>query len=61
MNERPRLLTEAETERREAETTAEIIRDKAMSDARILENRFVHISTLPILEGDSLFLDQSPY
>ena len=39
LNERPRLLTEAETEKREAETQAEIIKDKANSDARILQNK----------------------
>ncbi|KAK3082892.1 hypothetical protein FSP39_008218 [Pinctada imbricata] len=39
LNERPRLLTEAETLKREAETTAEIIKDKAESDARILMNK----------------------
>lgn len=38
-NERPRLLTEAETKRREANTTRTIILDKAYSDARILESR----------------------
>ncbi|KAJ8320463.1 hypothetical protein KUTeg_002050 [Tegillarca granosa] len=38
LNERPRLLTEAGTEKREAETQAEIIIDKANSDARILQN-----------------------
>lgn len=38
-NERPRLLTEAETQKREAETQAKIIIDKAESDARILANR----------------------
>ena len=38
-NERPRLITEAETEKREAETQAQIIKDKADSDARILANR----------------------
>lgn len=36
-NERPRLLTEAETVKREANTTAQIITDKAESEARILE------------------------
>ncbi|XP_021354142.1 uncharacterized protein LOC110450764 isoform X2 [Mizuhopecten yessoensis] len=41
LNERPRLLTEADTGKREAETQAEIIKDKAMSEARILENRAV--------------------
>ncbi|KAL3854870.1 hypothetical protein ACJMK2_014109 [Sinanodonta woodiana] len=39
LSERPRLLTEAETAKREAETQAQIIIDKAYSDARILENR----------------------
>ncbi|XP_046330071.1 uncharacterized protein LOC124113655 [Haliotis rufescens] len=39
VNERPRLLTEAKTERREAETQAQIILDKARSEARILENQ----------------------
>ena len=43
LNERPRLLTEAETEKREAETQAEIIKDKADSDARILNNRCCRI------------------
>jgi hypothetical protein len=43
-NERPRLITEAETEKREAETQAQIIKDKADSDARILANRYNHIS-----------------
>ncbi|XP_053385379.1 uncharacterized protein LOC123539069 [Mercenaria mercenaria] len=38
-NERPRLITEAETEKREANTTAQIILDKANSDARILKAR----------------------
>lgn len=38
-NERPRLITEAETEKREANTTAQIILDKANSDARILQAR----------------------
>ncbi|XP_063411792.1 uncharacterized protein LOC134694680 [Mytilus trossulus] len=38
-NERPRLLTEAETQIREAETQAKIIIDKADSAARILANR----------------------
>lgn len=37
LNERPRLLTEAETVRREANTTAAIIIDKAESEARILQ------------------------
>lgn len=37
LNERPRLLTEAETVKREANTTAQIITDKAESEARILE------------------------
>ncbi|XP_052080290.1 uncharacterized protein LOC127718334 [Mytilus californianus] len=40
-NERPRLLTEAETQKREAETNAKIIIDKAESDTRILANRAV--------------------
>ena len=39
LNERPRLITEAETIRREANTTAQIILDKANSDARILQTR----------------------
>lgn len=39
LNERPRLLTEAETAKREAETQAEIIKNKAESDARILTNK----------------------
>lgn len=38
-NERPRLLTEADTQIREAETQAKIIIDKADSAARILANR----------------------
>ncbi|XP_063411692.1 uncharacterized protein LOC134694593 [Mytilus trossulus] len=38
-NERPRLLTEATTKQREAETQAKIIIDKAESDARILANK----------------------
>ncbi|KAH3814564.1 hypothetical protein DPMN_143066 [Dreissena polymorpha] len=38
-NERPRLLTEAMTKYREANTTAEILIDKAESEARILQNR----------------------
>ncbi|XP_071149905.1 uncharacterized protein [Mytilus edulis] len=38
-NERPRLLTEAQTKKREAETQARIIVDKAESDARILSNK----------------------
>ncbi|CAG2252236.1 unnamed protein product [Mytilus edulis] len=38
-NERPRLLTEATTKLREAETQAKIIIDKAESDARILANK----------------------
>lgn len=41
LNERPRLLTEADTGKREAETQAEIIKDKASSEARILENRAI--------------------
>lgn len=41
LNERPRLLTEADTGKREAETQAEIIIDKANSEARILQNRAV--------------------
>ncbi|XP_060065622.1 uncharacterized protein LOC132545958 [Ylistrum balloti] len=41
LNERPRLLTEADTGKREAETQAQIIKDKANSDARILENRAI--------------------
>lgn len=36
-NERPRLLTEAETLKKEANTTAQIIIDKAESQARILQ------------------------
>lgn len=38
-SERPRLLTEAQTKKREAETQAKIIVDKAESDARILANK----------------------
>lgn len=38
-NERPRLITEANTTRREAESEADIILNKARSDARILQNR----------------------
>lgn len=37
--ERPRLLTEANTKKREAESEAQIIVDKAESDARILQNK----------------------
>lgn len=38
-NERPRLLTEANTKKREAESEAQIILDKAESDARIMQNK----------------------
>ncbi|XP_052783863.1 uncharacterized protein LOC128219831 [Mya arenaria] len=38
-NERPRLVTEAMTEFLEANTTSQIIRDKAESDKRILQAR----------------------
>nr|KAG5714938.1 hypothetical protein BaRGS_000426 [Batillaria attramentaria] len=37
--ERPRLLTEANTTKREAESEARIIINKAESDARILQNK----------------------
>ena len=37
-NERPRKVTQAETEKKEAETQAKIIIDKANSNARIVEN-----------------------
>ena len=39
MNERPRRLTSAETKKREAETQAGIIIDKAESDARVAVNQ----------------------
>ncbi|KAL4216895.1 hypothetical protein ACF0H5_023356 [Mactra antiquata] len=38
-NERPRLLTEAQTDRLEANTTSQIIIEKAKSDARIMKAR----------------------
>lgn len=38
-NERPRLITEANTTRREAESEAKIILNKAESDARILQSK----------------------
>ena len=40
-NERPRLLTEAQTKKREEETQAQITVDRAESQARIMETKYV--------------------